>query len=247
MGNIKLNNYYTKDDKILLANIIDKYEIYLKTGKSTCSNFLNPYQFNLVSNYLKNHNIYFSKINDYDFLEKNIIYFGKNKDFVTYYKVNISNNITHSNILGTLFSLGLKEDTIGDIIVEDGYFYYTNLTRLNHFLEENLVTIKNELIKLNKVEAIILKKEHFKSNTIMISSMRADNILSKITNKSRSQVINLLKEQMVLLNFTELKNPSVILKENDILSIRKIGKFKLGKTQGYTKKNNIILEVKKYI
>ena len=49
------------------------------------------------------------------------------------------NNLKHSQILGTLFSLGLDDSLIGDIFVEDGYFYYTNLTRMNSFIENNLV------------------------------------------------------------------------------------------------------------
>ena len=36
------------------------------------------------------------------------------------------------------------------------------------------------------------------------------------------------------------------LKENDILSIRHVGKFKIGTKLGNTKKDNIILEINQY-
>ena len=136
---------------------------------------------------------------------------------------------------------------IGDIIVEDGYFYLTNLTRMNRYIEDNLIMIKNEIIELEKVNEIILQKEHFLSSNILVSSMRLDNITSKIINKSRSIVDKMLIDKEILLNYDEVRNDSIGLKEGDILSIRKYGKYKIGKIKGYTKKNSIILEIIKYV
>ena len=136
---------------------------------------------------------------------------------------------------------------IGDIIVEDGYFYLTNLTRMNRYIEDNLIMIKNEIIELEKVDEIILKKEHFISSNILVSSMRLDNITSKIISKSRSIVDKMLIDKEILLNYEEIRNDSIGLKEGDILSIRKYGKYKIGKIKGYTKKNSIILEIIKYV
>ena len=54
-------------------------------------------------------------------------------------------------------------------------------------------------------------------------------------------------DKMILLNYHEIKNNNTILKEDDILSIRRYGKYKIGKDLGFTKKDNIILEIIKYI
>lgn len=242
-----LNVHYKKDEKILISNIVDKYNQYQKTGKSTCSNFLNSVSLNLVISYLEYKKIPYSIYEPYPFLEKKIIYFGNYEDFVTFYKVKISKNITHSKILGTLFSIGMNENTIGDIIVEDGYFFYTNLTRFNSYLEDNFSFISRELITLEKVSKIELVQEHYKIFTILVSSMRFDTIISKLTSKSRNQVKKLILEKSILLNYKEINNFSINLKENDILSIRKVGKFKIGKSQGLTKKENIILEIFQYM
>lgn len=242
-----INKYYDKDDRILIANVLDKYNSYNKTGKSSYTNFLNNKKLSIVVNYLEYQKIPYSIYEPYDFLEKKIIVFGEYDNYVTFYKIDISDDISHSNILGTLFSLGLDESLIGDIFVEDGYFYYTNLTRMNNFLEDNLVLIKNKLVTLNKVNDIILKKCHFEKLSIMVNSMRIDNILSKITSKSRNQVNSMLLDKLVLLNYKEISSNSILLKENDILSIRKYGKYKIGKQIGLTKKDNIILEIYRYV
>ena len=77
--------------------------------------------------------------------------------------------------------------------------------------------------------------------------MRIDNIISKIVPTSRSKALDMIKDKMILLNLEEIKNDSIILKENDVLSIRKHGKYKIGKSINISKKKNIILEIIKYI
>ncbi len=241
------NKSFSKQEKIVIANILDKYALYQKTGKSTYSNFLNPLLFQKVCAYLDAKKIPYSIYDPYHFFEKKIIYFGEYQNFITFYQIPISSNIKHSHILGTLFSLGLEEDAIGDIFVEDGYFYYTNLTRLNTYLKENFTMIHHEFIDLKQVQEIRLLKKHFRLFTILVSSMRLDNIVSKLCSKSRSQVQQLLLEKKVLLNYHEIKTGSMLVKENDILSIHKVGKFKIGKQQGLTKKENEVLEINQYI
>ena len=43
-----------------------------------------------------------------------------------------------------------------------------------------------------------------------------------------------------------MKNTNVSVQEGDILSIQKIGKFRIGKIEGVTKKQNLILIIEKY-
>ena len=240
-----LDNFFNKEDKILLANILDKYNKYKKNNIATYTNFINDIKLVNIEKYLKGNKIEYNIYKPG--IDKSIIYFGEYDNYITIYKANINSDIKHSDILGKLFSLGIDKDLIGDIIVEDGYFYYTNLTRLNSFLEKELTTIKNYPIKLEKVDEIILNNDHTKTFEIITSSMRLDNVVSKIMGTSRSKALDYIKDKMILYNLMEVKNESLILKENDIISIRKYGKYKIGKQINTSKKNNIILEVIKYI
>ena len=237
----------TKQEKILISNMIDKYEIYKKSGNSTYSNFLNSNELSLVISYLNHYHIPYSIYEPYSFLEKKIIYFGKYDNFITFYQISASKALSHSQVLGSLFSIGFHENTIGDIFIEKGICYYTNLTKMNHYLEENLNSVGHQLVKLSKIEEISLEETHFELFTILVSSVRLDNVVSKITAQSRNQVNQMFLDKRILLNYGDIKNTSIPLKENDILSIRKVGKFRIGKQQGITKKENIILEVYKYI
>ena len=79
----------------------------------------------------------------------------------------------------------------------------------------------------------------------MVSSLRIDNIISKLASCSRNQALDMIKNKLVLLNYEEEIKAHTILKKDDIISIRRVGKFKIGEEKGYTKKNNLILEIYK--
>ncbi|MBQ2409570.1 MAG: hypothetical protein II309_09075, partial [Bacilli bacterium] len=108
-----LKRIMDKEDKIIVSNILDKYIKYNKTNISTYTNFLDQRKLKLVEDTLKylkiDYNIYINN----DYLEKAIIYFGEYEDFIPIYQ--IDGKFEHKDILGTLFSLGLDYDLIGDI------------------------------------------------------------------------------------------------------------------------------------
>ena len=117
-----LKNISSKEAKTIISNILDKYSKYEKTGLDTCSNFLDPKLYQIAANILNSLKIKFNTFKTNERCEKVIIYFGEYKDYVTIFKIYVD-NVEHRQILGTLFSFGLDNDTIGDIFVEDNYFY----------------------------------------------------------------------------------------------------------------------------
>ena len=90
-------------------------------------------------------------------------------------------------------------------------------------------------------------KKKYEIKNMIVSSLRMDTIVSKITNTSRNNSIELIKNKNVILNYSILKDGSITLKENDIFSIRRYGKYKFSKVIKNTKKDNIVIEYFKYI
>ena len=236
-----------KQDKILRDNVLDKYYSYLSNKRKTSTNFFNSFDIDKITRFLDNKNIEYGVYDKYPFLEKKIIYFGEYDNYITIFKAKKSDKIKHSNILGTLFSLGLTDDVIGDIIVMDDYFYLTTLTRLSSFIKNNLTIINGERIELLEETDIVLNKDRFLKTKLLVSSMRVDTIVSKITNTNRLKVNSMIKDNIILVNYNTVKSSSLILKNNDILSIRKYGKYIIKNIIGTTKKNNLVLEIEKYI
>lgn len=150
-----------KQDKILRDNVLDKYYSYLSNKRKISTNFFNSFDIDKITRFLDNKNIEYGVYDKYPFLEKKIIYFGEYDNYITIFKAKKSDKIKHSNILGTLFSLGLTDDVIGDIIVMDDYFYLTTLTRLSSFIKNNLTIINGERIELLEDTNIVLNKDRF--------------------------------------------------------------------------------------
>lgn len=243
----KLWDGYTKEEKILVANILDKAEKYKCTGVVQYSNFLDPYQSMIVKRALEERNIDYQMIRVDECCEQTVFLFGTDLFPVTIYRGTFSEPLYHSDILGTLFSIGLERNLIGDIFVEEGCFYLTNLERMNSFLENHLYKIKHQVISLEKVEKITLEKEKYQKISLIISSYRLDHIISLISKKSRSQSLEILKKKDVILNYQVVTDGTIQLKEGDIFSIRHIGKFRFGSTLKSTKKQKMVVEIWKYL
>ena len=109
-----------------------------------------------------------------------------------------------------------------------------------------LYSIKNKRVKLEKVNEIILKEDRFITLKIVIPSYRLDVIVSKLAHLSRNDSIKIINNNMVLLNYEEVTNNSKIVNIGDIISIRKVGKFIINKELLVSKKDNYLVEIKKY-
>lgn len=241
-----LNNIYNKDDKMLISNILDKSQKYEQTHETQFSNFLDVRQQLVVSNILKYLEIPFSIYKFHPDCEKSIIFFGDDtSEFVTCFKFD-RYDLTHRDVLGSLFSLGLEHDVIGDIFVEDEEIYLIILKKISKMVESNLTVALKNHPNLIETRSMILKRNRFIDLKIIVSSFRIDLILSHLLKLSRSKIDNLLKSKLVLVNYSGVVNKGFLLKEGDVISVRGYGKFLITGDIHETKKKNYVLLVKKY-
>lgn len=87
----------------------------------------------------------------------------------------------------------------------------------------------------------------YEEKEMIISSLRVDNIISGIIITSRKIALDKIKNKEVVVNYDVMNKNSYILKENDIFSIRRYGKYKFVGIVKSTKKNNYIVKYLKYI
>lgn len=209
------------------------------------TDFLLPNEILQVKNKLKKteYNVYKPYIDS----EKVILY-RKIKPEIVLYKIICSEPLRHQDILGTLFSLNLSIYVYGDIIIDGNNYYLFVLPTLTNYLESNLTKIKNIPITLEKENLSIIEnyKREYKEHEIIVTSLRIDTVISGITGLSRTMVISKIKNKEVYLNYEILTNNSYVLKENDIFSIRKYGKYKYNKILKNTKKGKLLINCFKY-
>ena len=142
------------------------------------------------------------------------------------------NKVEHRNILGAIHNLGINFNRFGDIIVLENEVYI--------FVDEEIADyIAMEFTKAGRVNldfqrvdlAEVGIEKKYEDFEIVSSSFRIDSIVAKITNKSRSKVKEFLEQDFIKLNHVVLRNGEKTCTSEDIISIRKYGRFVV---KGYT-------------
>lgn len=179
--------------------------------------------------------------------EKNIFYI-KEEPKVILYEIKSKIPLEHREILGTLFSLNITSELFGDIVITNNHYYIYVLESIAPYIKNNLLLVKNSRIELIEVPLETLKEYHKEYETIEIiaSSTRIDTVISRLIQTSRPNIIEKIKNKEIILNYDILKNNSYQLKENDIFSIRRYGKYQYIGIKKETKSKNYIIECKKY-
>ena len=142
------------------------------------------------------------------------------------------NKVEHRNILGAVHNLGINFNRFGDIIVlENEVYIFVDDEIADYiameFTKAGRVNLDFQRVDLTEV-GIEKKYEDFE---IVSSSFRIDSIVAKITNKSRSKVKEFLEQDFIKLNHVILRNGEKTCTPDDIISIRKYGRYVV---KGYT-------------
>lgn len=224
--------------------LIKKYVEKIKRGES--SGFLDPLELKTVISKLKKNEYEIYSV--YEECDKKILY-KNNIPNVKLYKINSYEKLKHQEIMGSLYSLSIDKSMIGDIIIDEDNYYFYIIDKMSSFIENSLFMIGNKYVTIEEIDINEMKdyKKKYETNNMIVSSLRIDTIVSRITNTSRNNAIELIKNKNVILNYSLLKDGSITLKENDIFSIRRYGKYKFSKIIKNTKKDNIVIEYYKYI
>ena len=210
------------------------------------TNFLDILTLNKVRYKLKNIN--YNIFIPYPDSEKNIIY-TNNKPKIRLLELITNEKLTHREILGSLFGLNIDDSTFGDIIITNNYYYIIILDSIYHLIMNEYHMVASHYIKLKEVSLDILNDYHRSYETIELitSSMRIDNIISKLIGISRDSIKEKFYNEEIIINYEPCHKINYLLKENDIFSIRKYGKYRYIGIIKNTKKGNFIIKINKYI
>ena len=220
-------------------------KIVEKVLYSNSTNFVEIKYLNRVKKELKNikYNIYEPFIG-----ATKIILYNKMPN-IKIYEIVSSNDLRHQDILGTLYSLNISDEMFGDVVIWNNRYFIIILSSIDNYIKSNLTSIKNSKVDLIEKDPYYLKdyKQEYEECIIIVPSIRVDVIVSKIINSSRSNALEKIKNGDIYLNYELLTKPTYMLKENDIFSIRKYGKYKFNGIINETKKGNIIVNISKYV
>jgi len=220
-------------------------KIVEKVLYSNSTNFVEIKYLNRVKKELKNvkYNIYEPFIG-----ATKIILYNKMPN-IKIYEIVSSNDLRHQDILGTLYSLNISDEMFGDVVIWNNRYFIIILSSIDNYIKSNLTSIKNSKVDLIERNPYYLKdyKQEYEECIIIVPSIRVDVIVSKIINSSRSNALEKIKNGDIYLNYELLTKPTYMLKENDIFSIRKYGKYKFLGEINKTKKGSLVIKYLKYV
>lgn len=168
---------------------------------------------------------------------------------ISYLCVSHSRPLTHRDFLGSLMSLGIKREIIGDIVVGEEKSYIIIQSSMCDHVIDNISKIGNVGVRIEISDGIDLSSfgNRFEENSVIVSSMRLDCVVAALTSKSRSDSAKFVTSERVSVNHEIITSCSKCLGEGDVISIRSFGKFIIGACTSKTKKGRIVLLYKKYI
>lgn len=220
-------------------------KIVEKVLYSNSTNFVEIKYLNRVKKELKNvkYNIY----EPFSGATKVILY--NKMPNIKIYEIVSSNDLRHQDILGTLYSLNISDEMFGDVVIWNNRYFIIILSSIDNYIKSNLTSIKNSKVDLIEKNPYYLKdyKQEYEEFNIIVPSIRVDVIVSKIIDSSRSNALEKIKNGDIYLNYELLTKPTYMLKENDIFSIRKYGKYKFLGEINKTKKGSLVIKYLKYV
>ena len=252
-----LNDYKKQEDKILLAQVLDKIEFSKQREKIEYTDFLDMYQIALVKTFLKK--IEFENyvlFGGFENAERNILLIYPEKYNMVMVEKNYSKIIkaikitlpeeekgkySHRNYLGGIVKLGMKREKVGDILVkaETAETLKQELGTLTRF--ENS---KIEIIELQDVRKPEIKLEEI---TIIVPSLRLDNFVSDLARTSRSKAVQIIDSERVFINGQNETKASKQVKLGDVITIRGKGRFVVKEFSGSTRSGRTVIKIEKYI
>ena len=165
------------------------------------------------------------------------------------YEIKCKNKLKHQDIMGALLNLNLDKSLFGDILIIDDKYYFYVFEYVYKEIENNFNKISRYNITIERCDLKLLENytRNYEEIEVIVSSLRIDTVISRLLNINRNKIKGLIKDKSIMLNYELLKNNSYIVKEDDIFSIRRYGKYKYINIIKNTKSNHYIIKVLKYI
>ncbi len=167
----------------------------------------------------------------------------------TYFKIEGGSKfkeLEHRHFLAAIMGLGIKREMLGDLIVRDGMCYGVIFSDLYNFLENNLTVIGKIGVTVSETEEKDIPEMEFEEGVYLVSSLRLDGIVAAVTEKSRSTATELIKEGAVSVNYSVKREKDLSIKEGDVITVRRKGKFFFEEVTGVSKKGKTRIVLKKY-
>jgi len=250
-------NSVNYEDKNLISGIFNKIQIADKTKKNVFNNdFLPPLVWNQVLLICGNYKITSYASGIFKDADRRMLAFSSG-DEPTIYPIDLLritnkskfSKVDHKDYLGSIMSLGIKREKLGDLIIKDDVCYAPVCSDISSYIINNLSKIKNCPCEVSLYDYILndIPDRKLGEKIIIATSFRLDGMVSALCNISRNNSVELISSGKILVNYSQCTKKDKVINNDDTLTIRGYGKFIVSDIIGSTQKGRLKVVIKQYI
>lgn len=255
--------YKDTEYKMLIAKLIDKYEVCKTKNKITYTDFLHISERSIVEKVLKEERIFnFVFYGGKEEADRSVLIFYPDKineemllknyeKIFNVIRIKLPNNIEyeHREFLSGIMKLGIKREKFGDIIVTDFGADIIVFSEISKILAEDLkglTRFRKSEIEIVSINELTYVEPEFEKFNVIVSSLRLDNFVSELANSSRTRASEIINEGKVFLNSINEFKDSKKIEINDIITVRGKGKFIFDGIEKETRSGRLLINMRKY-
>lgn len=243
------------ETELFLARINDIANQTRKSEKPKFLGFLSSEQAFLAKQTLEKQNIKFDFFGGYPNAQRKVLACLPDWAGDTVYPITAvtfrfrkTDVLKHRDFLGAILGLGLKRESVGDILIEEGRAIVFLLDEICDYVLTQIEKIGRTGVKATfGFEEPLPESETLAQFSETVASLRLDCVVSSLANVSRAESTRLIELGLVSINSMVCSKTVKTVNSGDILTIRGKGKFIIDDVSEKSRKNRIILRYKKYI
>ena len=249
-----------KEESMLQKRLVELSRLAYNRGIVIFSDFLNLNELNILHTTPKDMFLsQYKTYGGYDLSERQMAVFLPDALYYDYeYPIQIievtpsskrfAEDLTHRDYLGALMNLGIERSKVGDIIVEDQKGLIFVKEELAEYIADNLTVVRHTNVNTSIGKGVKVDYEpRFEELKGTVSSIRLDSVLALAYPLSRSKITAQIEAGKVFVNGKLITSNGYRLKDNDIISVRKMGRIAYDGILSETKKGRYLISVRKYM
>lgn len=247
-----------KEDQFLLSHIEDQFRRFEARNVPTQTGFLDLRQQSLASDYCRSIGAAPQFLGGYTDAERRVCAFlpdyldAASFEGIVCVRVQTAANLpvplTHRDYLGALMGMGVKRETIGDILVRPNGADILVLREIQSFLLTSFTGAGRAKFEPQPIDLSELIVPAAKTTLVRdtVPSLRLDCVLSSAFRISRGIAGEYVDAGRVFVNGMQVLKRDAKVNEGDKLNIRGKGKAVLKTVGGLSKKERIFIELEIY-
>jgi RNA-binding protein YlmH len=157
--------------------------------------------------------------------------------------------LDHGDYLGAILGLGIKREKIGDLHVRPDGCHALIAEEIGDFIighmkQVHRLDVSVSLLPLSELQEVRPRLEEV---AISVASLRLDGVASDVFRLSRSKILAPIRAGHCKVNWKTEDDPSTMLREGDVVSLKGFGRFKLLEVEGTTKSGRLRVKAGKFV